>query len=103
MPQHLTLEEPALGLNQSSPPPILLVLKSMEQSPQTSYSDSWFLEMGECMNSPVPQETVGPGHQWCLHRRKNLHLILALQATDGSVFAVETILQVYLGLPNEVI
>lgn len=44
-----------------------------------------------------------PQHQQCLHRRKNLHLILALQAADGSVFAVEAVLQVNPGLANEVI
>lgn len=35
--------------------------------------------------------------------RKNLHLVLALQATDGSVSAVEAVLQVDPGLTNEVI
>lgn len=36
-------------------------------------------------------------------RGKNLHFILALQAADGSVFAVKTVLQVDPGLANEVI
>lgn len=35
--------------------------------------------------------------------QKNSHLVLALQATEGSVFAVEAILQVNLGLPDEVV
>lgn len=42
-------------------------------------------------------------HSHCLHKKKNLHFILALQATDGSVFAIEAILQVNLGLANEII
>lgn len=34
---------------------------------------------------------------------KHLHLVLALQAADGSVFAVKAVLQVNPGLANEVI
>lgn len=34
---------------------------------------------------------------------EDLHLVLILQATDGSVFAVEAVLQVNPGLANEVI
>lgn len=33
----------------------------------------------------------------------SFYLVLALQATEGSVFAVEAILQVNLGLPDEVV
>lgn len=36
-------------------------------------------------------------------RGKNSHLVLALQAADGSVFAVKAVLQVDPGLANEVI
>lgn len=36
-------------------------------------------------------------------RGKHLHLVLALQAADGSVFAVKAVLQVDPGLANEVI
>ena len=36
-------------------------------------------------------------------QRNNLHFILALQATDGSVFAVKAVLQVDPGLANEVV
>ena len=43
------------------------------------------------------------GHQQRLHRKRNLHLKLTLQATDGSVFAVEAVLQVNPGLTNEVV
>ena len=36
-------------------------------------------------------------------QRNSLHFILALQATDGSVFAVKAVLQVDPGLANEVV
>lgn len=55
------------------------------------------------MRSLDPHKTNWAGHQLGRRKRKNLHLVLALQTADGSVLAVETVLQVDLGLPNEVI
>lgn len=56
------------------------------------------------MRSPDPLKTVALGHQQGgSPQENNLHLVLALQTADGSVFAVETVLQVDLGLPDEVI
>lgn len=37
------------------------------------------------------------------HSGKSLHLVLALQAADGSVLAVEAVLQVDPGLADEVV
>jgi hypothetical protein len=50
--------------------------------------------------SPERLQTQNPNN---VSTRENLHFILTLQATDGSVFTVKAILQVDLGLTNEVI
>lgn len=99
-----TLEEPTLGfkselLSQSHwpsniwnslPSPALLIRSA-------------FLEVIKRMCGPDPLRTAALGHPPSLQGEKSLHFILALQTADGSVFAVETVLQVDLGLPDEVV